>query len=127
MSEKLLTNPDEILNADDFRYTEVSVPEWGGKVRIKSMTAAQRDILSKAIKTKGESEAAELALVMCIVDEEGNRIFKQEHIAGLKKKSVAPIARIMEAIAALSGGKSEDIDKNEENFGGTPTGDLLID
>lgn len=127
MSEKLLTNPEDILNADDFRYTEVSVPEWGGKVRVKSMSASQRDILSKAIKEKGESEAAELALVMCIVDEEGNRVFRREHIAGLKKKSVAPISRVMAAIGELSGGKAEDIDRHEENFEETPIGDSLID
>ncbi|NLF83065.1 MAG: hypothetical protein GX568_03660, partial [Candidatus Gastranaerophilales bacterium] len=92
MSKKFLT-AEQILTADDFRYAEVDVPEWGGTVRIKSMNANQRDILSRAIKDKGESDASELMLIMCVVDEDGKRIFERNHLEALKKKSVAPITR----------------------------------
>lgn len=125
--EKLLTNAEQILSADDFTYAYVSVPEWGGKVRVRAMTASQRDILSKAMKDKGESDAVELAVVMCVVDEDGNRIFQRQHLAALKKKSTAPLNRIMQKIGELSNAKPEDIDAAEENLDGIPTDDLLID
>lgn len=126
MCKKYL-NAEQILAADDFRYAEVDVPEWDGTVRIKSMTANQRDILSRAIKDKGESEAAELMLVMCVVDENGKRIFERNHIEALKRKSVAPISRIVTAIGNLSGGKDSDIESAEKNLDLTTTEDSPID
>ena len=42
---------DNILNADDFAYAEVDCPEWGGTVRIRSLSGGQRVNIKKAIET----------------------------------------------------------------------------
>ena len=34
---------DQILGAVDFSFVEVEVPEWGGTVRIRGLSAAERD------------------------------------------------------------------------------------
>ena len=40
-SEKFLTR-DDILAADDMAYQNVSVPEWGGSVRVRTLCGADR-------------------------------------------------------------------------------------
>lgn len=118
---------EQILSADDFRYADVDVPEWGGTVRITTMSASQRDYLSRVVKDKGESEATEYMLLMCIVDENGDRILKREHLEKLKKKNAAPITRIVKAIGELSGDKESNIESAEKNSAETMIEDSPID
>lgn len=44
----LLTR-EQILKAQDRTYKDVSCPEWGGKVRIQSLSGAERDQFEESI------------------------------------------------------------------------------
>lgn len=118
---------EQILSADDFRYAEVDVPEWGGTVRVRTMSAKQRDALNQMFKNRGEVESTEFMLLMCVVDENGNRVLKREHLDMLKEKSVAPINRIVKAISDLMGTSSDAVESAEKNYAATMTEDLPID
>ena len=118
---------EQILSADDFRYAEVDVPEWGGTVRVRTMSAKQRDALNRMFKDRGEVESTEFMLLMCVVDENGNRVFTREHLDMLKEKSVAPINRIVKAISDLMGTSSDAVESAEKNYAATMTEDLPID
>lgn len=118
---------EQILSADDFRYAEVDVPEWGGTVRVRTMSAKQRDALNRMFKDRGEVESTEFMLLMCVVDENGNRVLKREHLDMLKEKSVAPINRIVKAISDLMGTSSDAVESAEKNYAATMTEDLPID
>ena len=120
--KKYLTNAQEIIAAEDFRFAEVDVPEWGGTVRIRSLSAKQRDTLAWKIKSDGEAEASEMMVVMCVVDENGQRVFER-----LKAKSTIPIARIVRALGELTTAYEKSAEKFEENFDATPGDDSLID
>ena len=39
----MLLNKDSILSAADFVYVEHEVPEWQGTVRLRGLSAAERD------------------------------------------------------------------------------------
>ncbi len=123
---RYLTNAEEIISSEDFRYQDVEVPEWGGTVRIRSLSAKQRDTLARKIKADGESEASEMMVVMCVVDEAGRRIFEFKDIERLKGKSTVPIARIVRALGELTGGTGKPTKEFEENFDETPIGDSPI-
>ncbi len=125
--KKYLTNAQEIIAAEDFRFAEVDVPEWGGTVRIRSLSAKQRDTLARKIKSDGEAEASEMMVVMCVVDENGQRVFEFKDIERLKAKSTIPIARIVRALGELTTAYEKSAEKFEENFDATPGDDSLID
>lgn len=110
-----LLNRDQILKVEDTQYETVSAPEWGGKVRVRGALAIERDeyeqsLNSTKIDDDGKvtiagnySNAKARFVVKCVVDEKGNRIFKDEDAETLGKKSSAVINRVFQRIAKLSG------------------------
>ncbi len=97
----------QILAIDDRKFEDVDVPEWGGSVRIGSMSALARDgydQLFTEIREKGlkVSIRAHLAAA-CIVDENGDQIFEPSDVEALGKKSAKALIRIFNRCAELNG------------------------
>lgn len=119
---------ESILQADDFTFADVECPEWGGTVRIRSLSGAQRVQLKKAIDNHND-DIDEMVCVMCIVDEDGNRILNRNQIGELSKKNTKAITRI--AIRALEISGMRDPNKAvadaEKNSGETESGDSSFD
>lgn len=116
MSE--LLGRDAILGAVDVQYQEVDVPEWGGKVRIKGLTAGERDTFEASIlQGKGKNTSVNhknmraKLLAMSIVDAEGNRIFGNDDIAALGKKSSKAINRLFDIATELNGIGEDDVEE----------------
>jgi hypothetical protein len=93
---------ENILQSEDFAYADVECPEWGGTVRVRSLSGAQRVTLKKAIDA-GQSDIDEMLCVMCIVDADGNRIFNKSQIAELSKKNTKAISRVAIRVLEISG------------------------
>ena len=51
-----LLTKDQILAVADIEYRTVAVPEWGGEVRIRSMTGADRDAHEMWLTSRPETE-----------------------------------------------------------------------
>lgn len=84
----------DILKADDLRYTVVDVPEWGGEVRIKTMCLADQ-LHYEAVRKGEETEKIIVELVcMSCVDENGNRLFDIQDVEILNKKSADVVCRL---------------------------------
>lgn len=119
-----------ILGAADTQYETVEVPEWGGSVRIKSLTAAERDQFeadSLQERGKGKHRSVEVNMrnlrarlvVRCIVDAAGKRVFSDLDAEVLGDKNAQVVTRIYEVAARLSGLTAEDM---EELAGNSETG-----
>ncbi len=113
---------EAILAVDDVHFEDVSVPEWGGMVRVKSLTGSERDGLEASmIEGKGKNANVNLAnlraklVARSIVDESGNRIFEDADIASLGRKSAAALNRVYEVAQRLSGITQEDVDELTKN------------
>jgi hypothetical protein len=129
----MILTRDEILKAQDIDYEVVEVPEWGGEVRVRAMTAAERDAFEASILRQTKSgvqvEMVNLRARLCamtIVDEDGKRIFSDSDVAELGKKSAAALQRVFDAAMRLSKFGNEDIQNLAENLkndqpGGLPT------
>ncbi len=104
---------DAILAAEDFNYADVDCPEWGGAVRVRSLSGGQRSVITQRVQAKETDELEELLTVMGVVDEDGNRIFTNKDIDLLKKKSNTPISRIAKKIMEISGIGNVDEAVNE--------------
>ena len=130
-------NKQSILQANDLPIEDVEVPEWGGTVRVKTLTGAERDAFEDFItqrsgkKSKITTQDARARLVArTVVDEQGNLMFtpdkyeirrgKRTYVPGdipaLTKKSAAALDRIFSVAMQLCGMKQEDIEDLTENF-----------
>lgn len=97
-----------ILAAEDRRYETVQVPEWGGEVRVGSMTGLQRDRWEAAVlryrSDGGDLNESVRALVVasCVVDEDGKPLFSLEDVASLGQKDARPLNRVFEVASKLN-------------------------
>jgi hypothetical protein len=126
---KYLTR-DEIMAAQDVQFEDVSVPEWGGEVRVKSLMGEERDALEATmIQGKGKNTSVNLAnlraklVARSIVDESGQRIFSDTDIFALGKKSAAALSRVYEVAQRLSGISAEDVEELTKNSETAPSED----
>ena len=117
-----------ILQAEDFVYDDVECPEWGGTVRIRSLSGAQRVTLRKAIDN-GNDNVDEMLCVMAIVDDDGNRIFDQKQIAELSRKNTKAISRVAIRVLEISGMRNPEksVSDAEKNSGETQNGGSSFD
>lgn len=127
-----LLSKEEIVSALDLKHEDVEVPEWGGTVRVRGYSTRERDLISalaSASQTQeGEAKAEALALfrlrtvAACIVDEEGNRLFGDDELAELGKKSPAVVERLFAKAQELSGTGSESKEDAKANLEETESG-----
>lgn len=108
-----------ILNADDRRFEIVKTPEWGGDVRIASMSAYDRDKYDREFMKvrEGEVDASIRALLVsvCVVDEAGVLLFTPEDVIALGKKSCAPVMRLFDACLELNELKTDAVEEGKKN------------
>ena len=112
-----LIRAQEIREVNDVQYRLIPVPEWGGEdaeIRIRSMSAGE---LVKFTNLKGENAKQGMvrALVMCAVDEDGERIFTTDDVAWLMDKNISVLHRIQDAILELNGmRKAAESDEDDD-------------
>ena len=113
---KFLTK-DELLKIDDIVIEEIHVPEWRADVRIKGLTAEERDEIEGAvILSDGKRDVRNLRARMVaqtVVDEAGNRMFTFEEAQALGKKSSRAIGRLFQVACRLAGMTPEDMEEME--------------
>jgi hypothetical protein len=110
---------DQILAAADLPEEVVDVPEWGGKVLIRGMTGAERDAFEESVMvTRGNSRELNLRnfraklVALSIVDPvTKERMFSDNEIAELGKKSARALQRVFEAALRLNGMTSESVEE----------------
>ncbi|MDT0305061.1 hypothetical protein [Streptomonospora wellingtoniae] len=114
-AEGPLLSRDQILGADDAQYDHVDVPEWGGRVRIRSLTGTERDKFESEIA--GNTKRLKLDNVRAkfvaksVVDAQGNQVFSTADVAALGRKNAAVLNRVFEACQKLSGLTDDDVDE----------------
>ena len=112
--DKFLTR-DDILAADDLPFTDVVVPEWGGKVRVRTLKGADRARLLEI--TGGADDGApedwvERLVAACACDEAGEPLFDAADLQALGQKNARVLQRIFEAaddLNAVSDRAVEDV------------------
>ena len=103
-------NKSKILTADDVKLEEVAVQEWGGSVFIKVLSGTDRDRFEDAYSTEKMKNFRARFLVMTLCDEKGERLFTDDEMDALGKKSSVVLARIFEKAWSLNAFRNEDID-----------------
>lgn len=129
MVKSNLLSRDAILAISDIQYETVPVPEWGGEVRVRGLTAAERDQYeSSFVAIKGKNASTNMSnararlVVMSVVDDSGERIFANSDIPVLGAKSAAAMDRIYSVASRLSGVTDADIEELAGNSDGQSDG-----
>lgn len=108
-----------ILQAQDLQTQDVDVPEWGGSVRVRSLTGAERETFGKALmgadgKPDLTGYAAKL-LALCIVDEAGASQFTEADVQVLQGKAASALERVFRAAEKLNGMAADSVEAAEKN------------
>ena len=129
----------DILTIVDTQYEVVDIPEWGCRVRVRSLTAGERDWwerlsvgqLSEEESKKhfrgvklGPQHARAMVAHLCVLDgpEGSTRMFPDPNdIPQLARKHSAPLTRIFQAVVKASRITEEDIKELEEQMSTDPT------
>ena len=123
-TDRLLTASD-IIKADDVYVERVDVPEWGGHIFVKLMSGTEKEAYVDSVRQlvgvgktasykfilKG-SGAKLVAATAC--DDNGKRIFRDEDVEALGRKSHKAMRRVIDAAGRLNG-LSDDADDDAKN------------
>lgn len=126
MAKRFLTR-DAILAISDNQTREIEVPEWGAWVRVRGLTAAERDQFEgeivqrngRDVRTNTKNIRARL-VVLSVINDDGSRMFGFPDIEALGEKSAKALDRIFTVAMELSGLRDEDVQELAENFDATP-------
>lgn len=120
--KKYLTR-DLILSALDLPTVDVVCPEWGGTVKVRAMTGAERDSFEAAMMVVDEKKETRrdkmlnLRARLCaqvIVGEDGvTAVFSDVDVMALGKKSARALNRVFNEARKLSGFTEKDVEELE--------------
>ena len=102
---------DQILEANDLQSEAVEVPEWGGAVRVRTMTGADRDTFESSMITtladgtrKPNMTNMRAKLVaLTVVDDSGSLVFGVSDVDRLALKSASALERVFTAAQRING------------------------
>ena len=113
---------DAILAAKDYKMEKVSCPEWGGDVYVRSLSGEEKTAFQNSLFEEGEDGTpvrkegymkalATGMLVRSICDKDGNRLFEDQDVDALFKKSAKVLDRIQTVCDDLNGVGQKAVEK----------------
>jgi hypothetical protein len=103
-SEKKYLNAADIFGADDREIKEVEIPEWGGFVRFRVLSAAEALTFQESLNTPSMKADAWIRMFMlCAVDTDNKPLFTKEDLLRLKQKSAGIFLRLQKALLKFNG------------------------
>lgn len=118
-----LLSKDDILSVEDMPKESVDVPEWGGMVYVRSMSASERDAFEQSVSLGSNGSIARnlnniraRLAVLCLCDESGARMFEDSEAETLGRKSAAALDRIFEVARRLNALTDSDVEELRKNL-----------
>lgn len=101
---------DAIADAKDVDYVVVDLPEWGGSLRLGSVSGESVTLFREMLERdpNASNDAVWNMVAQCLVDGQGNRLVRTDEdrrrtITVLKRKDVRVTDRIIDAMYELLG------------------------
>lgn len=111
----MVLSKSDIIGADDRPTKDVSCPEWGGDVRLRTMSGAERDSFELEYQGTNRANIRARLIAKCAVDENGKPIFSDKDVAKLGQQSALVLDRLFEAACELNGLGDHDVEEMEKN------------
>lgn len=104
----------DILAADDLHVHVEDVPEWGGKIRLRAMSAGVAIEFASNIEANPKEGLIEI-LRLCAVDEDNNPLFTKKEADGLREKSMQVFMRLQSVCLEINGMKTDNKETDGKN------------
>ena len=121
----MILSKQQILLADDRPTEDVDVPEWGGSVRLRVLSGAQREAVEiKMHQCRSENTNTSTAawkglknyiLSCAMVDESGAQMFAEKEVASLGEKNGSVIERLYEFVLRQNAFTKDETDELRKN------------
>jgi len=98
----MLTAQD-ILNKQDYKSENIEVEDWGGSVRIRSLSAKGLNDLIMDDEDESTVIKTVKTIVAGCIDEHGNKLFTKDDVEQLSDKSPESINHVSSKILELTG------------------------
>lgn len=122
--QRIYLDRSAIFAIPDLQTEDVYIPEWGAYVRVRGLTARERDEWEDSCLTqKGKNTTINVRnlrtklVVRTVVDADGKRVFSNGDAEALGEKSGAAVDRIYEVATRLSGVSERDAEELAGNSG----------
>lgn len=122
MTDNQYLSQEEILAADDVVYDDVQVPEWGGVVRVRSLTVGESVSITDMSRVSGDKKnplKVDTRRAMFLTFQKGvvNPPIDANVLERLMNKNSGVVLRVVTRINELSGVTldAEDLSKNLES------------
>jgi len=119
----MLLNKEQIKSVSDLETQDVEVPEWGGTVRLKSLTGAERDRFeASVVQGQGRNTTVNMQnlraklVAQSAIGEDGKPLFTEEDVKWLGEKSAKALNRLFNVAQQLSGLSESDVKELAGNF-----------
>jgi len=119
----MLLNKEQIKSISDLETQDIEVPEWGGTVRLKSLTGAERDRFeASVVQGQGRNTTVNMQnlraklVAQSAIGEDGKPLFTEEDVKWLGEKSAKALNRLFNAAQSLSGLSESDVKELAGNF-----------
>lgn len=111
---------EEILSKRDLKREKVNIPEWGGDIYVSEFSAEARDQWEQEIIDCGQKKqkminARARLIVLTVVDENYNRIFKDSDIQSIGQLSAEAIDKAVVVSQRLNGLTEKELKSAEKN------------
>jgi hypothetical protein len=106
---------EQIQAIKDLPIITVDIPQWGGKINIKSPSCYDRDRMAVEFKDDDNEYIRAKLAVRYIVDEKGERMFTDGDIKMLAGKSPHALDIIFKEIQKLMGFNKEEVEEVVKN------------
>jgi hypothetical protein len=110
----MLLTKEQINGASDIATRDVEVSQLGGTVRLRQLTVADLDATSSQ-EGLSTTKRTLLVLACSIIDEQGERVFSNEEVDQLAKRSPEAIKALSDAVADLNGWSKLEVATLEKN------------
>lgn len=115
---------DQILATKDLKTKSVPVEEWKLDLIVQELSGGARDEVFRLHEESADIKAVCRTIELGVIDEAGNRVFKDGDATELAAKSDSALSKIYSEIMELSGC---DVDKSEgETVAGKPSGKTQV-
>lgn len=127
MADKhFISNPAEILDADDLVREEIEIAEWGGSVFVREFTAQEAaDVGAIALDKSTNRDLLARVAAMVLVKDDGQPLFKPNEASKLARKSFKALRKISDTAQRLSGLTAEARDQLGKGSAGMSADDLV--
>lgn len=104
---------EQILGAQDIKFEDLDVPEWGGRIRVRGLGGDEM-VQFWGEPTVGGDGEVKLQMRMkvgvyprlvskSVVDLNGNQMFTEQDVKALGQRSFSALARVVTKVFELSG------------------------